>query len=304
MKKTLFALMAAMLFCVGAVAQPLDVQKKNVENFANVSAEDYFVLKFIYSETSSVTVRADLRISEYVQTYVKGGTLYLELDEKKFPKELKKELKQKGAATPVLEADVYLPAINSITLKEKTKLSILDGFNLNNIKIDVTDNAEITQMLIDCSNAELNVTKNGKLSGNVNVASRLNINAANSANVSLTQNGGNVFVVQSQSAYVDLRANITTLEVESTGASESHLSGTASLLKVTGSGSSRVDAELLESLDGEVMLTGSKCHVNITENLKVTLTGGSMLTYKRKPVFDIVRILNSTLITADDEKRK
>ena len=304
MKKTLFAIAAALLFCVAATAQPLDVQKKNVENFANVSAEDYFVLKFIYSDTSSVTVRADLRISEYVQTYVKGGTLYLELDEKKFPKELKKELKQKGAATPVLEADVYLPAINSVTLKEKATLSILDGFSSNKINIDLTDNAEITQMYLDCSNAEFNVSKSAKMSGTVNIASRLNVKVANSGNVSLTQNGGNVFVEQAHSSYVDLRANVTTIEVESNGGSESHLSGTASLLKVTGSGSSRVDAELLESLDGEVILTGSKCHVNITENLKVTLTNGAMLTYKRKPVFEIVRILNSTLITADDEKRK
>ena len=304
MKKSLFSLVAALMFCVCAAAQPLDVQKKNVENFANVSAEDYFVLKFIYSDTSSVTVRADLRISEYVQTYVKGGTLYLELDEKKFPKELKKELKQKGAATPVLEADVYLPAINSVTLKEKATLSILDGFNSNKINIDLTDNAEITQMYLDCSNAEFNVSKSAKMSGTVNIASRLNVKVANSGNVSLTQNGGNVFVEQAHSSYVDLRANVTTIEVESNGGSESHLSGTASLLKVTGSGSSRVDAELLESLDGEVILTGSKCHVNITENLKVTLTNGAMLTYKRKPVFEIVRILNSTLITADDEKRK
>ena len=159
-------------------------------------------------------------------------------------------------------------------------------------------------MYLDCSNAEFKVSKSAKLAGTVNIASRLNISASNSANVSLTQNGGNVFVEQAHSAYVDLRANVTTIEVEATGGSEAHLSGTASLLKVTGTGSSRVDAELLESLDGEVMLTGAKSHVNITENLKVTLTNGAMLTFKRKPVFEIVRILNSTLITADDEKRK
>ena len=52
------------------------------------------------------------------------------------------------------------------------------------------------------------------------------------------------------------------------------------------------------------MLTGAKCHVNIMENLKVNLTGGSMLTFKRKPVFEVERILNSSLLTADDEKRK
>ena len=304
MKKSLLALFAALLFCFGAVAQPLDVQKKNVESFTKVSAGDNFVLKFICYDTTSVTVRADVRVAEYVNTYVKGGTLYLELDQKKFSKELKKELKQKGAAAPVLEADVYLPAINSVELKNKATLSILDGFKSDNSVIELTDNAEIIQMNLDCSNAEFIVSKNAKLSGTVNIASRLNLNVSNSGNVSLTQIGGNVFVNQSHSAYVDLRATVTTIEVESTGGSESHLSGTASLLKVTGSGSSRVDAELLESLDGEVMLAGSKCHVNITENLKVTLTGGSMLTFKRKPVFEVVRILNSTLITADDEKRK
>lgn len=304
MKRLIFALAAAVLCAVSAVAQPLDVQKKNVENFSDVSAEDYFVLKFFHSDTCSVTIRADLRISEYVQAFVKGGTLNLMLDEKKFSKELKKELKQKGAATPVLEADVYLPSIKSVTLMDKVVLNIQNGFNLNSIEVNLTDNAEIQQMNIDCSNAEFKVSKSAKLSANVNVSSRLNVIASNSANVSLTQNGGNVFIEQSNSAYVDLRASVTTIEVDASGGSESHLSGTASLLKVTGTGVSRVDAELLESLDGEVMLTGAKCHVNIMENLKVNLTGGSMLTFKRKPVFEVERILNSSLLTADDEKRK
>ena len=245
MKRLIFALAAAVLCAVSALAQPLDVQKKNVENFSDVSAEDYFVLKFFHSDTCSVTIRADLRISEYVQAFVKGGTLNLMLDEKKFSKELKKELKQKGAATPVLEADVYLPSIKSVTLMDKVVLNVQNGFNLNSIEVNLTDNAEIQQMNIDCSNAEFNVSKSAKLSANVNVSSRLNVIASNSANVSLTQNGGNVFIEQSNSAYVDLRATVTTIEVDASGGSESHLSGTASLLKVTGTGVSRVDAELL-----------------------------------------------------------
>lgn len=304
MKKYLFALAASLLLCVAASAQSLDVQKKNVETFANVCAEDYFTLRFIYSASSAVTVRADVRISEYVQAYVKGGTLYLELDEKKFPKDLKKALKQKGAATPILEADIYLPSVNSVLLKENVTLSIPEGFTSNNLYIELTDNSEITQIHIDCSVADIEVAKNAKLSGTVNVASRLNLKATNSSNVSLTQNGGNTFLDHSHAAHVDLRATVNTMEVESSGGSESHISGTASLLKVAGTGSSRIDAELLESLDGEVMLTGAKCHVNVLEDLKVTLAGGAMLTFKRKPVFEIVRILNSTLITADDEKRK
>ena len=66
-----------------------------------------------------------------------------------------------------------------------------------------------------------------------------------------------------------------------------------------------MDAEILESKDGDVVLSGSaKCHVNVTDHLKVNLVGGSMLTFKRNPVFEIDRVVNSTLIKADDVKRK
>jgi hypothetical protein len=131
------------------------------------------------------------------------------------------------------------------------------------------------------------------------------LNASNSAQVSLTQNGGNAFVSLGNTVYVDYKADMNTLEIESSGGSESHFSGTASFLKVTGSGLTRVDAELLESKDGDVFINGStKCHVNVTDHLKVNLTGGSMLTFKRNPSFEIDRIVNSTLIKADDVKRK
>ena len=77
------------------------------------------------------------------------------------------------------------------------------------------------------------------------------------------------------------------------------------MLKVTGAGLSRVDAELIECGDGDVVLSGSaKCHVNVTDHLKVNLVGGSMLTFKRNPAFEIDRVVNSTLIKADDVKRK
>ena len=66
-----------------------------------------------------------------------------------------------------------------------------------------------------------------------------------------------------------------------------------------------MNAELLESKDGEVILSGStKCNVNVTDHLKVNLTGGSMLTFKRNPAFEIDRVVNSTLVKADDVKRK
>ena len=38
--------------------------------------------------------------------------------------------------------------------------------------------------------------------------------------------------------------------------------------------------------------------------MRVNLTGGCMLTFKRTPRIEVERIVNSTLIKADDPKRK
>jgi hypothetical protein len=305
MKKLILAVMTALLFGVSAFAQPLLVQEKNYEKFDKISVEDNFVLRFIKAGTYAVTLKTDERIAAHVQAYVKNSTLYLVLDEKGFSSDLKKELRKKGAAAPVLEADIYMPSVNAVVMKGKSVLASCDRFETETFTMTVTDNALVSYVDIACSTGEINVSKNAQVTGTAAVTSKMYLNISNSAQASFTQNGGNAFVSQSNSAYIDYKANLNMIEIEATGGSESHISGTSSHLKVTGAGLSRVDAELLESEDADVFLNGSaKCHVNVTDHLKVNLTGGSMLTFKRNPSFEIDRIVNSTLIKADDVKRK
>lgn len=305
MKKSIFAALAAMLISLSASAQPLLVQDKDFDKFSKISVEDNFVLKFIKSDKYSVTLKTDERIAAHVQAYVKNGTLYLILDEKGYSPELKKQLRQKGAAAPVLEAEVYMPTITSVVLQDKAVIAACDSFETETFTMTVSDNALVSHFNVTCSTGELNVSRNAQVTGTVSVTSKMYLNASNSAQVSLTQNGGNAFVSLGNTVYVDYKADMNTLEIESSGGSESHFSGTASFLKVTGSGLTRVDAELLESKDGDVVLSGSaKCHVSVLDHLKVNLVGGSMLTFKRNPSFEIDRVVNSTLIKADDAKRK
>jgi hypothetical protein len=297
--------MTALLFGASAFAQPLLVQEKNYEKFDKISVEDNFVLRFIKAGTYAVTLKTDERIAAHVQAYVKNSTLYLVLDEKGFSSDLKKELRKKGAAAPVLEADIYMPSVNAVVMKGKSVLASCDRFETETFTMTLTDNALVSYVDIACSTGEINVSKNAQVTGTAAVTSKMYLNISNSAQASFTQNGGNAFVSQSNSAYIDYKANLNMIEIEATGGSESHISGTSSHLKVTGAGLSRVDAELLESKDGDVFINGStKCHVNVTDHLKVNLTGGSMLTFKRNPSFEIDRIVNSTLIKADDVKRK
>ena len=305
MKKSIFAALVAMLIGASAFAQPLLVQDKDYEKFTKISVEDNFVLRFMKSDKYSVTLKTDERIAAHVQAYVKNGTLYLILDEKGYSPELKKQLRQKGAAAPVLEAEVYMPTINSLVLTDKAVLASCDQLEAETFTMTVSDHALVSHLDITCATGELNVSKNAQVTASFGVTSKMYLTASNSAQVSVTQNGGNAFISQANSSYIDYKAAVNSIEVEASGSSESHISGSGSLLKVTGAGLSRVDAELIECGDGDVVLSGSaKCHVNVTDHLKVNLVGGSMLTFKRNPAFEIDRVVNSTLIKADDVKRK
>ena len=95
------------------------------------------------------------------------------------------------------------------------------------------------------------------------------------------------------------------MDIEAAGNSSIYLSGIASMLDVEAQNSSFLDAEALEVKEGYFIQSGSsRCHVNVEERMKVNLTGGCMLTFKRKPSIEVERIVNSTLIKADDPKRK
>lgn len=296
---------AMLLMGANAFAQPLLVQDKDFEKFLSLNVESDFIVKLVKSDSYAVKLTTDERIAAHVQAFVKNGTLYLILDEKGYTPELKKQLRQKGAAAPVLQAEVYMPTLNSLIMNGKSQLVHCDSFYNENFTATLSGNAVAAQLNVGCSTAELNVSKSAKVTAALAVESKVYLNTSNSATVSLTQNGGNAFLKLGGSSLVDMRAEAQSVEVEASSSAESHVSGVASMLKVTAVGLSRTDTELLETKDGDVTLSGSaKCHVNVTDNLKVNLTGGSMLTFKRKPSIEVDRIVNSTLIKADDPKRK
>lgn len=305
MKKSLVFIISCLLLGVVASAQPQKVIEKDFEKFSTVKVEDKFDVKLLRGDKYAVRINVDERIAAHVQAYEKNGTLFLILDEKGYTKELKKQLKQKGAAQPVLEAEIYMPEVKSLVFSDKVFVRHCDILKSDNFTLTASDNAKIQQLRIFCSSAEINVSKNVELSAEIKVASKLYLEAKNSSKVSLVQDGGNSFLEIEGSSYVDMKATVQAIDVIASSGAESHISGTASLLTVNASGLSRTDAELLEVNEGQMTQTGSsKCHVNVTDKMKVNLTGGCMLTFKRTPAIEVDRIVNSTLIKADDPKRK
>lgn len=305
MKKSIVLIISCLLFGVMASAQPQKVIEKEFERFTTVKVQDNFIVKLVNSDKYSVRISVDERIASHVQAYEKSGILYLILDEKGYTKELKKELKQKGASQPTLEAVIYMPEIKSLIFTDGVLVKQSDELKSDNFTLTATDNVKIQQLKVSCVDADLNVSKSAEVCVEMKVKDNLKFETTNSAKVLLVQNGGNAALKLGGSSLFEMKAEVQDLTVEAVSGVESHISGTASMLKVNATAYSRTDAELLDVSTGHMILTGSaKCHVNVAEKMIVNVTGGAMLTFKRTPVIEVERILNSSILKADDPKRK
>lgn len=305
MKRAFVLLIMAFVAVVTMSAQQTVVQNKELDSFSTVSIDGKFSFRLKSAPSYSVRIVSDERIAEYIHPSVKNGVFTIVLDEKKYPAELKKALKAKGAVEPFLEIEIYAPVIKSLEMKGKSVLLDADDMKVDNFSLKAAGSAKINRLNVDCVTADLSFEGGSQSNVSVNVDTKLNVSAENSSISHVMQTGGNAIVKTKGSSTLNLKVEVVDVDVESAGGSNIYLSGLASMLDVESAGSSLIDAEALEVKEGNFVQSGSsKCHVNVEERMKVNLTGGCMLTFKRKPSIEVERIVNSTLIKADDPKRK
>lgn len=301
-------MIAAALLLIGRGimgAQSNIVQEHDYEKFGTVNVADYFEVNLFNSDRYSVKVISDERIAPYVKAYVKNGTLYLDLDQKNYTPELKKALRAKGAAVPYLKAEIYMPTINSLVLKDNANLTKSGDLRAETFTLTATDNAKVEKLSLQCVSAEVDLSRSAVAYLNVSASKTLYLNMTNSSEGNIKQEGGSFDAKMSGSAVLKTSSNVSEVALEIIGGTEAYLTGTASMLRVNAAGLSVTDAEALEATDAEMEQTGSsKCYVNVVDHLKVNLTGGCLLSFKRSPAIEVERIVNSTMIQAEDPKRK
>lgn len=305
MKRLSVSLLFALFAVVTLSAQQTVVQTKELDAFSAVSIGGKFSFRLKPAADYSVRMISDERIADYIRPVVKNKTFTIELDEKKYPAELKKALKAKGAVEPFLEIELYAPNVNSIEVKEKAVLLEAADIKTDNFSLKTTGNAKVNRLMVDCVSADFKFEGSSQSNVTVKVDTKLNIATENSSVSNVVQKGGNSIVKSKWSSTLNLNVEVVDVDIEAAGNSSIYLSGIASMLDVEAQNSSFLDAEALEVKEGYFIQSGSsRCHVNVEERMKVNLTGGCMLTFKRKPSIEVERIVNSTLIKADDPKRK
>ena len=305
MKRLSVSFILACITAVTIYAQETVVQNKELDSFTTVSIGDKFAFRLKAAPSHSVRILSDERIADYIRPVVKNGSFMISIDEKSYPAELKKALKAKGAAEPFVEIEIYAPNVKSLEVKGKAVLLEADDIRVDNFTLKTAGSSKVNNLKIECVNADFAFGGSSQANISVTADTKTTISTENSSVSSILQTGGNTVIKSKGSSTVNLKAEVVGVEIESSGGSSIYLSGIASMLDVKSSGGSMLDAEAMEVKEGNFVQSGlSKCHVNVEDRMRVNLTGGCMLTFKRKPSIEVDRIVNSTLIKADDPKRK
>ena len=305
MKKLLFVLIAALVTSFAANAQASLVQENDYESFSSVNISDDFIVKLNSSDKYSVKTISDERVAPFVSCYVKNGVLYVSLDRKSFTPELKKQLKAKGVAKPVLEVEVYFPSIKSLEMSGNTNLQIADVVKADNFTLVLSDKAKVNKLNIESETAEINLSKSAYANVEATTSKTLYVNTENTSQAIVKHFGNAISLTSAGTSLQNIESEVVNMNASLNGGSTIEVKGSAAKLQVKGAATSRLTAEALAADNASVEQTGSsKCHVNVTGNILVNLTGGAMLTFMGKPTIEVDRIVNSTLIKHDDPRRK
>ena len=279
-----------------SVAQTRTIEHEYSE-FDAISVSDGFNVTMIERDGYNAKFKVSDALESYIQCYVKAGTLYIGIDEKSVPKEVKKSFKGKNSDGPVLEATVYVPVLNAITLNDNCTFSSSSSLNSNDFKLSLTGSSSITNLNVNANSAVISVNKKSKLSTfNVKTLDKVTVNADGSASVVLEYSAKNLEVNNSGSADLAINGQCETASVCTAGSARLSLSGKANTLAVTGKGgSSKIDAVTMSVNDVNVSLDGAELTVTPGQNLSLDLGKGASVCYSGDPLIKIVKIQNASV---------
>lgn len=301
--KKIIILAAAMLAAMPSLfAQKVVDQVIDYTGFKNLQVNKHIEVKFVSTDSYGVKLSVDERIAENVVAVVKNNTLILDIDEKGYSKELKKELKAKNAIQPIVIAEVYAPTINKIILNNDALFTAPENIKAEDITFEVNNNANVKNIAVDASAAKIKM--NNKAIGRFDIyANEVEFYAGNSASATLVLNCTNLIMLTENSTITTADGEIRNIEIQAKNSSNIVLTGNATKTVVHGSNSSSVNLDSLNTKEAEIELSGSSvCRINAKDRLKVELLNNSHLIYNANPAIEVERIIGSTMTKSSDTK--
>lgn len=303
MKKFALSLVALLTLALSAGAQTVE-KIDEFAGFSEIEVSNFFEVKICYSETFSTKITVDQMIADNVQSFVKGNTLYLKVDEKNYSPEVKKLMKGKNAVVPFLRAEIYLPTVAKIKIGDKVVLYSEDNLKADVLQLTAANNSNVKNLVFDAK--DVKVTLSNKATGRFDVYTNdVQVEASNNSSAIFAINCSSATIATAGSGNVTMSGEFKNIAVKGQGSSTVTLSGNASKISVDGSNNSNCFSDGLVVKDADIVLSNTAvCEINAKENLKVDLTGSSHLIFNGSPAVDVTRIISSSMTRSGDTKSK
>lgn len=298
-KGMLAALLASVMICGAASAQTRSVSHsfspfKQVSVSGEVGAAG-FVVDVKKSASYSIDLVLDNFVAEFVQAYVKNEVLYLSVDTKALPSEVRKHYKMKNVPPCVLRATIYTPELSAVSADSRSIVAVYDEFSSDSFNVDLKDRAALKELKVNAK--KIIAAFSGSTTATMTLSSDdMSIEASNKSCVTVTLDCVNLNVKQGNNSEVSVDGNFVDVAVDNGAFTKLKLSGKANVLDVKASGTSMIDAINLRASTCSAVLSGhSTLYEAASESVKMDLSGSSTLIFDGQPVFDIVKINSSTV---------
>jgi len=300
MKTLINKLFASVTLIVAAASVSL-AQTKTIERdftqFDAVSVSDDFKVNVEYDNSYSAKLSFDTALQPYVECYVKNGCLFIGLDEKKIPKEVKQKFKGKNSSDPVLRAVVYMPQLNSIELSDASTFTCKETIEAEDFNITMNGTAALQNIEVSAKTAKVSMDKKATLSITVE-APDVTVNCdGNSALVIECESTENLSINNSGSAEVTATGDVENAAITCSNFSKMALNGSADKMNISGKGTSaKIDASNFTVKEAVISATGPDIIVDVKNELELDLGKGTEVEYSNDPTIKIVKIESATVI--------
>lgn len=312
-KKYLLSVIASIALCIaGSIYASAQTA---LSEFDTIDVENDFEVTLVKG-SYAIALTVDSALDPYVRAYVKGKTLYIGVDEKAVPKDVKKMYKGKNAPEKILRAVVYAPQLNEISLKDNSTMIGTEEFATDRFSLFVGDKAILKSLNIYSTQATITMKKNAsaiialRSSGDVQIEAGnnsnlqingleckdLKISTSNSAQITASGNTHNIAVVSDGSSVTSVTTNTEKVYITASGSSKVNVTGTASLLSVKGSRSCVVNTINLPVNEAECEMNNGTLNLSVAKKLSVNLSSGGEVYFSGQPEIILKdKIVKSTL---------
>lgn len=255
------------------------------------------------SENFGIKLSVDELLERYVEAYVKNKTLYVSIDFKDVPRDIRRIYKGKNVEPPILRVTVFMGNINEISLSEGAVFSASEQLESDRFDLKLYDNSKISGLMLNANTANIVLEKKSSALLNLNVK-EVTIKTYGSSNLKLNHTSEYLSLDASNYSSNSIIGDGSVLDITAGGTSQITLQGNCKKLNIEAKKASMVNALELSTNEAKIKQSGSSVVTeNASDKLTVEMDGSSFLYFNGEPVVKVISIKSSSLLPYESKKR-